>query len=144
MKAITIIQPWATLIAIGAKKYETRGWATKHRGPLAVHAGKKIDWGACEREPIKSTLARFGYNALNLPKGVIVATAIVNDCNHVSGNFGKEVVLFNGNSIIGEELSFGNYSQGRYAWELADVQPLHEPIPAKGRQGLWNWDGGFI
>jgi hypothetical protein len=53
MKSITIIQPWATLIALGEKKYETRGWPTKHRGPLAIHAGKKIDKEACEEPEIK-------------------------------------------------------------------------------------------
>ena len=41
MKAITIIQPWATLIALGEKQFETRSWFTKHRGELAIHAGKR-------------------------------------------------------------------------------------------------------
>jgi hypothetical protein len=41
MKAITIWQPWASLIAIGAKQYETRSWETKYRGPIAIHAAKK-------------------------------------------------------------------------------------------------------
>lgn len=41
MKAITIWQPWASLIACGAKKYETRGWPTKYRGPIAIHAAAK-------------------------------------------------------------------------------------------------------
>ena len=42
MKALTITQPWATLIAIGAKRFETRGWSTPYRGPLAIHAGKNL------------------------------------------------------------------------------------------------------
>ena len=41
MKAITLWQPWASLIACGAKKYETRSWATRYRGPIAIHAAKK-------------------------------------------------------------------------------------------------------
>ncbi len=40
MKAITIWQPWASLIACGAKKYETRSWATNYRGPIAIHAAR--------------------------------------------------------------------------------------------------------
>lgn len=40
MKAITILQPWAALIACGAKKIETRSWYTDHRGQIAIHAGK--------------------------------------------------------------------------------------------------------
>jgi hypothetical protein len=43
MKALTLIQPWATLVALGEKQIETRSWDTKYRGPLAIHAGKKID-----------------------------------------------------------------------------------------------------
>ena len=38
MKAITIWQPWASMLACGAKQYETRSWATKYRGPIAIHA----------------------------------------------------------------------------------------------------------
>jgi len=41
LKAITILQPWASLIACGAKQIETRSWATKYRGQLAIHAGKQ-------------------------------------------------------------------------------------------------------
>jgi hypothetical protein len=41
MKALTVLQPYAQLIAVGAKQYETRSWATKHRGPTAIHAGKR-------------------------------------------------------------------------------------------------------
>jgi hypothetical protein len=37
MKAITLYQPWATLAAIEDKGFET---ATKHRGPIAIHAAK--------------------------------------------------------------------------------------------------------
>lgn len=40
MKALTIRQPWASLIAAGVKTIETRSWSTKYRGPLAIHAGK--------------------------------------------------------------------------------------------------------
>ena len=38
MKVITLTQPWATLVAIGAKRIETRSWPTRYRGPLAIHA----------------------------------------------------------------------------------------------------------
>ncbi len=41
MKAISIWQPWASLIAIGAKQIETRSWATGYRGLLVIHAAKR-------------------------------------------------------------------------------------------------------
>lgn len=40
----------------------------------------------------------------------------------------------------GREYVFGDYTPGRYAWILEDVKQLPEPIPAKGHQGLWNWE----
>lgn len=146
MKAITIIQPWATLIAIGEKNFETRSWATRYRGPLAIHAGKKVDREACEQEPFRSVLARHGYTADNLPTGAVVATCNLSDCYSVHRDTLGGVVHLHGaarNIHWGypwiNEYYFGDYSNGRYAWELSNVQQLPEPIPAKGQQGLWNW-----
>jgi hypothetical protein len=39
-----------------------------------------------------------------------------------------------------DELYFGDWTPGRYAWELANVKILEKPTPAKGKQGLWNWE----
>lgn len=41
MKALTIWQPWASLLVSGQKKYETRSWATDYRGPIAIHAAMR-------------------------------------------------------------------------------------------------------
>jgi hypothetical protein len=41
MNAISLWQPWATAIALGSKRIETRPWATAYRGPLAIHAAKR-------------------------------------------------------------------------------------------------------
>jgi hypothetical protein len=46
MKAISLWQPWASLIACGAKRFETRSWAPPRDligQPIAIHAAKKID-----------------------------------------------------------------------------------------------------
>ena len=45
MKAITLTQPWASLVALGAKRIETRSWNTNYRGPLAIHAAKGLPKG---------------------------------------------------------------------------------------------------
>lgn len=39
-----------------------------------------------------------------------------------------------------QELLFGDWTPGRYAWEIANVKMLPKPIPARGSQGIWNWD----
>jgi hypothetical protein len=74
MKVISIIQPWATLIILQEKRFETRSWATKHRGELGIHASKKVDKRICEQEPFKSVLAKHGYASVNLPTGKILGT----------------------------------------------------------------------
>jgi len=43
---------------------------------------------------------------------------------------------------ISDQLPFGHWAPGGWAWELADPQPLAEPIPAKGKQGVWEWKEG--
>lgn len=40
MKAITIKQPWASLIVSGLKDIENRTWKTNFRGRVLIHAGK--------------------------------------------------------------------------------------------------------
>ena len=43
---------------------------------------------------------------------------------------------------ISDQLPFGYWNPGGWAWQLADPQPLAEPIPAKGKQGVWEWKEG--
>lgn len=144
MRCITIRQPWATLIAIGAKRLETRSWRTNYRGELGIHAGKHMDRKACETEPIRSLLLAHGYSSTEqLPVGAIVAVCRLNDCLSVLSNNGETAWLGGGErrlEAVGQEYRFGDFAPGRYAWELTELRPLLEPIPALGKQGLWNWD----
>jgi hypothetical protein len=140
VKVISIIQPWATLIALGEKKFETRSWATKHRGELAIHASKKVDKAICENEPFKSVLEKYGYTSTNLPTGVILAKCKLVDCLQVILNEDDRAVIELGKDFIqGNEYSFGDFSEGRFAWDLQDVEQI-EHIPAKGQLGLWKFD----
>ena len=142
MKAITILQPWASLIACSAKKIETRGWATKYRGPIAIHAGKKDPckkpWeGMGEFEnAVDSVLNKNNLEWRLLPLGSVIAVADLVDCVEI----GHEAELVNGIIVTGNELAFGDYTLGRYAWLLENVRPI-TPLPARGQQGLWNWEG---
>ena len=47
-------------------------------------------------------------------------------------DFGKYIVPTE------QELAFGDWMPGRYAWELENVK-VWTPIPAKGKQRIWNW-----
>lgn len=144
MKAITIHEPFASLIAHGYKGFETRSWATKHRGQLAIHAGKKIDNDAVMM--LAKDYPEIWHKISPLPTGCIVAIANLTECWAVGEDYQSgSTVLFNGENgatkDIGlKEYKFGDYSFGRCAWELDDVKILDKPIPAKGQQGLWNWE----
>lgn len=160
MKAITIWQPWASLIACGAKKYETRGWATSYRGSIAIHAALRSEISAETKEALTSipleTLADmkkvFRCEWGELPKGAVIATAklvnvwaIIYDLDRgISGRLiTPERRLDRRNAFIvptEQEQAFGDWAPGRFAWELADVKILDASVRAKGQQGLWNWE----
>jgi hypothetical protein len=146
MKAITIHQPWATLIALGEKQFETRSWATKYRGELAIHAGKKIDLTAIQDPEIYMAILKHGFDKMrDLPLGVVVGVAELKDCFSVRRDFiGGLVMLQSENRRTHfetklNEFKFGDFSTGRFAWQMSDVHRLPVPVPAKGQQGLWNW-----
>ena len=84
MKAVTIIQPWASLLALGEKQYETRSWKTSHRGKILIHAARKFTddpRNLCTLEPFHSALAKHGIaKPTELPLGRIVGIAELTDC----------------------------------------------------------------
>ena len=141
MKVISIIQPWATLIALVEKKFETRSWRTNHTGKLAIYSSKKIDRSAFSREPIVQTLINHGIVTLeNLPTGKILATCKLEGCFEVIENKGDSALLGNEAYIAsGIEYHLGDFNEGRYGWLFSNVNVLNEPIQAKGQLGLWNY-----
>lgn len=155
MKALTLMQPWATLVAIGAKRIETRSWATSHRGQIAIHAAKTFPGYAkslCESALFCRILGwpeapadldqewldgnRSRINAL--PRGSILATARLVNCLET------EMIRRHVQPFTEQEEAFGNYDQGRFGFLLDGVIPLAAPVPAKGALGLWEWNPGEL
>ena len=146
MKAITIHQPYASLIAVGAKRYETRSWATRYRGQIATHAGKQ-DWtGRMSSEEITAAINAFTGTRYEVasgraennydyiyPYGAVIATAELVDC----------IKIIETTEIYKPELLFGDFTAGRYIWVLANVKMFPEPIPERGKQGLWEWESDY-
>lgn len=139
MKALTLTQPWATLIALGAKTFETRGWATSHRGPLAIHAAKGFsDLGKrgfleiCAQEPFASVLAEARLTPADLPLGEVIVIASLRQCATT-----ESVRKYLRQSGLHDELAFGDYGTGRFAFELVDVVALPHSVAATGALGLW-------
>lgn len=134
MKVLSLLQPWATLVVIGAKKIETRSFRTKYRGPILIHAGIKM--GRDQEylifsEPFHSALK----NLKELPLGKIIGSVTI-----------KEVVETElicafpstaSHDLLTEvEKSFGDYSNGRFAWLLESPHSFKHHIPFIGGVGF--------
>lgn len=131
--ALSLQQPWASLIAVGAKRIETRDWTTIYRGPLAIHAGLafSLDQGRLlVTQPWRGVLNKAGIHLPSqLPRGAIVAVCQLLDVVRA------ETLA---PTLEPNELIFGDFNAGRSAWQLADVRPLRQPIRTRGQPGLWD------
>ena len=199
-RCLSLWQPWATAVAELLKGIETRSWATKYRGWLAIHAAQTVVYGSvgpyyvepffeqvnhvedcyCEPDGITPECARrAGVRrpvltederlVADLPLGAVVAVArlvdvvpMVADSEPIrtlevapqlrivpmGGGRDHRLWLFDGGLTpsvnVDAELPWGDFRPGRYAWLLADVVKLPEPIPARGKQGLWKPDDNLV
>jgi hypothetical protein len=144
IRGLTLWQPWASLIALRAKKIETRGYSTSWRGVLAVHAARvtpPTGLELCARPGrLRSSLQEVGIdpdNIESLPSGVIVAVTTILDCE-------PTVRTKMDLSVSERELAFGNYDGPRYAWRLGTIEPVDPPIKYRGRQSLFFLDRDTI
>ncbi len=145
MKALSLWQPWASLMAIGAKHNETRSWPLAYRGDLVIHAAKIKDGDSlslCGQEPFVSALTRAGINSFTeLPFGAIVGVVHVDDCvkslgrNHEPGN---PAILDNRLQVVWPEVDFGLYDYGRWITLTSNPRRFRQPIPWRGAQGVFN------
>lgn len=115
--ALSLWRPWPTLILHHGKDIENRGWPTKHRGPVWIHAAKRwdsggwfVDWGILP-EP-------------EHPTGIVGLVQLTDVCN-------------------GQRCACSGWAaDGQYHWRLANPRPI-TPVPCNGRQGLW-WPTGEL
>lgn len=129
LKAVSLWNPWAILAALGLKKFETRGYKTSHRGEIAIHAAKACTVDALQRfapEILKADPhilddgVKGGQILCVVNLGIPIPTS-------------RDLVL----SLPLKEVSYGDFSQGRYAWPMSNLQRLKEPVPTRGRQYVW-------
>lgn len=167
MRALTIRQPYASLIAHGVKRWETRTWHTKYRGPVAIHAAKDMrdfwriwDTGHqvaySDEAVIVDELSPLELDIL--PHGAVVAVANLTGCFPIvdeampvpdDGRFayahGDYVQIHDDPDVVPwyseTEIHLAPWTPGDWAWELDNIRRLPRPIPAKGRQGLWHPHG---
>ena len=82
-----------------------------------------------------------------LPRGAVIATADLVECWSCIGPDRRGDMMlgvrldtpqYDNRYISDTEMLFGDFAKGRYAWELANVEILPQPVPVRGKQGLWN------
>lgn len=138
MQAITLWQPYASLIALGAKTIETRSWSTDYRGDLAIHAGvSDMSMYMCYEEPSHSILRAAGLveqrpGTNSMPRSAIVAVVRLFDCRSTKWAASAPRALF-----PPHEWEFGDYGEGRFMWLTDQLRRLPTPVPCSGAQRLW-------
>jgi hypothetical protein len=140
MRAISLHQPHATFVSLGLKPFETRHWATDNRGPLLIHAAKRMmrdcDYELWFRVYAALSKTEAGRALITLqpfrqppPYGAFVCVVGLADCRPADSLSPEDRKLSNG---------LGDFSAGRFAWRLHDVRRLKTQWTARGRQSFWN------
>lgn len=162
--AISLWQPWATLIGLREKRIETRGWYTDKRGWIAIHAAKTkrgMDElpGDCDGKHEDGwTYGYIGerdggwmYQAIyRRDDARLVPLTNLDDYEEHPLSLGAIVAvarLVACEKMTPElirlvpqpERSYGLYEPGRYMWMLEDAKMLPEPVPCRGSQGWFEW-----
>ena len=112
-------------MVLGWKKNETRHWAARHRGPLLIHAAKKVvGWPSIDMQIAFEGVA---FQPSDLPLGALVCQVEMVDCQ----------VIRMHNRPEGLERIMGDYTLGRYMWMTENLKTF-DPILFRGRQGFFN------
>ncbi len=130
MKVLSLTEPYATLILNGNKHIETRSWKTTYRGKLYIHASMtKIKKETLNNKELMSLIENK-----DLHFGYIICKCDLVDCIYMTKEYVEEIK--NNNY---EEYICGEYKEGRYAFILDNIE-LVDPIKAKGKLSIWNFD----
>jgi activating signal cointegrator 1 len=128
LRAVSLWEPWASAMALGIKKNETRGWWTNYRGDLAIHAAR--------RKMTRDDLETFEI--------------LVKPSADYEPQYGKilcvvELVAVVPSEVFHEgrvqleqtEAALGNYEFGRWVWVTQNCRRLATPVPEIGHQSFW-------
>ena len=148
MKALTLWQPWASLVAEGCKPYEFRRWAAPFsvRGQrIAIHAGarpmKRVELldlielvetegqvgTALVVEPALALLRGILAGTVEVPRSAVVCTAVLG-------------VPVKAVDLPPEFADSDRVDHHVWGWPLSDIRRLTPPVPARGAQGFWTWE----
>jgi activating signal cointegrator 1 len=147
LPAISVWQPWASLLAHGIKVHETRSWAPSvaHIGKAFAICASKTTQGLDLFHPAGPgdtyqgaalrVLRGGGVDLNHLPLGCIVGIGTLTRAIRTS---------LAGEEITEAERALGDWTPGRWAWRFENMQRLAEPVPVQGKQGIFRlpYDAG--
>jgi hypothetical protein len=147
LKCISLWQPWASAVALGLKRNETRAYPTRHCGPLGIVATLR------KNSELKVSFNNFCGRFSEFREAMRNAGYVKNDPDYPTIEFntlpfGKLVCIVD---VVGcvptakirskiplMEQYLGDYGGNRYAWMLnSNVRRLVDPIPVCGKQGFF-------
>jgi activating signal cointegrator 1 len=159
VRALTLWQPWASLVACGAKRWETRRWGASYRGPVLIHAAlrrppstynrhRKDDAGEVVIGPeirpavVEAMIEALGVSDFDrLPRGAVVATAELAEVRRIENDERMHELIARAHGLsmaaARHEWLFGDWTPGHFAWGLDHVRPVEPPVPAAGARRLW-------
>lgn len=134
MKALTIRQPYASLVMCGAKPYEFRTWRTRYRGPLVIHSGAAFHaWHSLQWRKSRAVLDAAGYLVQEqLPRGALLGVVELVDCISCDGGTDRHPLNWRQ-----PPEHCGQFDAEMFALVLERPRELRTPIPATGKLGFW-------
>ena len=155
MKALTLYQPYATAMALGVKRIETRSRPISYRGTVVIHSAlmrtREMERGFAswlhDHPDDRAAFSAAGYRFFaELPFGQTLAVADLVDVvpveTFIDGGHrtpGGELI-----TLTPTEVNWGDYTPGRFAWIFANLRRLDRPRHVSGAQGLWEYKHGAI
>ena len=144
MYAISLRQPWATLIALGIKTVDTKAWSppdSEVGRRIGIHASRLMvnNRNQIDPETWDTMVKIYGIEwNRELPRGAMVATALLSGAHQVREIEDGRAVLARTNRTVPTD-PHGDYSPGRWLWMLSDVMSINPPVEASGRGPIWIW-----
>lgn len=121
-----MMQPYATLFALGLLRIDDRSWPTSYRGPVAIHASRKLH---ADYDSFIRTITGWDYpQPSELPHGAVVGVANLADCL-APAPVGSAVVPNHTRAHFG--------APGFYGFVLEGAQPV-KPVPLRGNVRLFD------
>lgn len=136
MKALTICEPFATLICLpddhdDAKRVENRTWHMSYTGPLLIHAGKSRAW--------LDRCYDYDLDGVELTFGAILGVANVAGCFHIGDVSGPPTAKIPDWALRRWPWLAGHqHVEGPSCIVLTECRRFETPIPYKGAQGLFS------